>query len=438
MKKVNTSPISGMQELTPARQAIFNQIKQQITEVYRLHGFQNIETPTIERTEILLAKAGGDTEKQIYKVIKTAETADDADQALRFDHTVPLARYIAEHENDLAFPFKVSQIGRNFRGERAQKGRFREFYQLDVDIIGRGQLPVAYDAEVIVTAYAALKTFVKPKMLVRVSNRKILTGLLAELHLDTKSEAIFSIVDHAEKVTPETTENALKELQLDDAQMAKLTDFMTIHGTRAEVIARLQNLNINNNVYNEGISELDQVLKMLELHGLSDDVIADMLIVRGLDYYTGTVVETFLPDYREIGSICSGGRYDSLASHYTEQQLPGVGLSIGLTRLFYILSEYNLLDSGIVSNPIDVAIVPISEHEFEFAEQVANQIRAASFSADTILIDKKLGDKLTHAAKIAKHAIVIGENEVTTGQVSVKNLTSGDLQPLDEFLKTSV
>ena len=433
MKKLNTSPISGMQELTPARQAIFNQIKNQIAEVYRLHGFQNIETPIIERTEVLLAKAGGDTEKQIYKVFKTAETADDADQALRFDHTVPLARYIVEHENDLSFPFKVSQIGRNFRGERAQKGRFREFYQLDVDVIGRGQLPIAYDAEVITTAYAALKTFVKPQMKVRISNRKILTGLLEELGLKNQSEQIFSIVDHAEKVKPEVTHDALSELGLGDAVVSALENFMKLQGPRAEIIPKLQGLDITNPTFSQGIAELDEVLKLLEFQGLAEDAIADMLIVRGLDYYTGTVVEIFLPEHKEIGSICSGGRYDNLASHYTDQQLPGVGLSIGLTRLFYVLNEHDLLDAATAA-PVDVAIVPISESEYQFCYDLAGDLRTHGKSTDLILTDKKLGDKLTHAAKVAGSVIVVGENEVTTGNLTVKNLETGELQSLDEWL----
>ena len=437
MKKLNTSPISGTQELLPARQAIFNQIKNQIAEVYHLHGFQNIETPMIERTEILLAKAGGDTEKQIYKVVKTAETADDADQALRFDHTVPLARYIVEHENDLSFPFKVSQIGRNFRGERAQKGRFREFYQLDVDVIGRNNLPLIYDADAIATAYAALKTFVKPKMLVRISNRKILTGLLAELNLQDKSDGIFGIVDHAEKVKPEVTHSAFAEIGLDDQQLSTLEDFIKINGSRADVIAKLQALNITDPTFSERVKELDEVLKLLEAQGLGDDVIADMLIVRGLDYYTGTVAETFLPDHKEIGSICSGGRYDNLASHYTDQQLPGVGFSIGLTRLFYILNEYNLLDTT-VKNPIDVAIIPISEQEYQFCYDLSQGLREHGKITDLILTDKKLGDKLSYAAKIAQNVIIDGENEVASRNLTIKNLETGELTPLDEYLKSSV
>ncbi|MBQ3410046.1 histidine--tRNA ligase [Candidatus Saccharibacteria bacterium] len=422
MKKFNTSPISGAQEFLPSTQAVFSQLKSQIAQVYHAHGFQEIETPTIERTEILLAKAGGDTEKQIYKVVKTAETSDEADQALRFDHTVPLARYVVEHENDLPFPFKVTQIGRNFRGERAQKGRSREFYQCDVDIVGRNSLPLAYDAEAIATVYEALTTFVNAKMVVRISNRKILTGLLQALALSEKAEAIFGIIDHAEKVPASVTQEALKNLGLDDSQQQTLTDFISIHGTADEISEKLQSLNITNETYQQGVDELIQILTILSENGLAGNIIGDMLIIRGLDYYTGTVFETILPDYKEIGSICSGGRYDNLASNYTDQSFPGVGGSIGLSRLFYILQEKSLIKPEILQSHqlIDMAIIPISEHERKFAFDTAKKLRAEGKAVDVILTDKKLGDKLAYASKIASAAIVLGENEVTSGTYEIK------------------
>ena len=263
MKRINTSAISGMQELLPNTQVIFNTIKDQIARMYHLHGYQYIETPTIERTDILLAKAGGDTEKQIYKVVKTAETADEADQALRFDHTVPLARYVVEHESDLTFPFKVTQIGRNFRGERSQKGRFREFYQLDVDVIGRNTLSIAYDADVVETAYAALKTFIKPKMLIRISNRKILSGFLEALDLAEISKDIFDVIDHAEKVTAEQTKSALEELKISADKIAKILDFIKINGERETAVAALRALEIKNAQFEAGVAEIDFVLKTL-------------------------------------------------------------------------------------------------------------------------------------------------------------------------------
>ena len=427
MKKLNTTPISGMQELLPEKQRLFDDIKKKIEETYKKHGFLRIETPTIDRSEILFAKAGGDTEKQIYKVIKTAESAEDADQALRFDHTVPLARYIVEHESALDFPFKVTQTGKNFRGERAQKGRFREFYQLDIDVIGRETLPVSYDAEIIATLYDALKTFLKPKMLIRVSNRKILTGLIESQNLQEKSKELFSIIDHSEKVPPEKTAQALDEIGLTPDQKDLINKFMSIKGPRAEVIEKLAALNIEDETTKQGIDELDTVLKLLEIQGA--EAVGDMLIVRGLDYYTGTVFETFLPDYWKLGSVCSGGRYENLAGNYTDQNFPGVGGSIGLTRLFSVLDDNGLLDKAI-SQPVDIALVPISENENAFALKLAKILREKGFSTDAILTDKKLGQKLTHAAKIAKNGIVIGETEAKTGELKIKNFETGEEKPL--------
>ena len=435
MKKFNTSPISGMQELTPAKQALFDKLKNQIVGVYHSHGFLRIETPVIERTDILLAKAGGDTEKQIYKVVKTAETEDDADQALRFDHTVPLARYVVEHENDLTFPFKVTQSARNFRGERAQKGRFREFYQLDVDVIGREKLAVSYDADVIKTAYDALMTFIKPEMKIRISNRKILTGLLQELGLQTKSEDIFGIIDHAEKVPKEKTVSSFEEIGLSGAEIEKLTAFMNINGAREDVVSNLKSLGINNDIFILGVEELNNVLSLLEKQGLGETAIGDMLIIRGLDYYTGTVFETFLPEYREIGSICSGGRYENLASNYTDQNFPGVGASIGLTRLFQTLDDNNLLEN-IDKKSIDLVLIPFSENEYEYTFNLAEKLRGCGKTVDINLTDKKVGDKFTYAAKIAKFASVIGENEVETGNIEVKDLETGNKLKLEDYIRS--
>src|SRR5574344_692288 len=426
MKKMNTSPISGTQELLPKDQLIFDDLKHNIEDVYKKHGFLRIETPIIERTEILLAKAGGDTEKQIYKVYKTAETANDADQALRFDHTVPLARFVVEHENDLTFPFKVTQIGRNFRGERAQKGRFRDFYQLDCDVIGRDSLSILYDAEVIKTAYDALKTFIKPEMKIRISNRKILTGILQELNLTAKSDAIFSIIDHAEKVPKDKTLSAFTEEGLTSDEIAKLDKFMNISGEKDEVIESLNNLDIKNEIFKAGLTEFELVLSSLEAQGLKGIAVADMLIVRGLDYYTGSVFETFLPEYRQIGSICSGGRYENLAEYYTDQKLPGVGISIGLTRLFYILNANNLLEKN-NNYLLDMVVIPISDQEIPAALKFAD-IRRNGYNekVDVIMSDKKLGDKIKYASKLTRYAAILGEEEVRLGKVNIKNLQTGE------------
>ena len=425
MKKLNTSPISGMQELLPEQQAIFNNLKNTIAEVYHSHGYLDIETPTIERTEILFAKAGGDTEKQIYKVVKTAESADDSDQALRFDHTVPLARYVVEHENSLAFPFKVSQIGPNFRGERAQKGRFREFYQCDIDVISRNSLPIAYDADVIATLIQTLLSFgLATPVLARISNRKILTGLIEALNLTDKATDIYSIIDHAEKVSPEKTKDSFTEIGVHEECCQKLLTFIDLRGERSYIIDSLKNLNISNPTFLDGVSELNKVLGLLESMKLSRHIIADMKIVRGLDYYTGTVFEFILPEYKSIGSIGGGGRYDNLTGYFTEQIFPGVGGSIGLTRLFYILNEYHLLPTK-STKAIEYAIIPISDAELNFAFYTATKLRDNGHTVTVVLTDKKLGDKLTYAAKVAAQGIVIGESEVASKNLQVKNFATG-------------
>jgi histidyl-tRNA synthetase len=425
MKKINTTPISGMQELLPQEQAIFDNLKTKISQTFHNHGFFNIETPSIERTEILLAKAGGDTEKQIYKVVKTAETADEADQALRFDHTVPLARYVVEHENNLSFPFQVSQIGTNFRGERAQKGRFREFYQCDCDIIGRNNLSIAYDASVIATLLSVFQSFeLKTPVLARINNRKILSGLLHALGLESQSESIYNIIDHAEKVTVEKTELDLSELGLDKSSIKKILAFINLHGERSFVVKELNNLEIDDDMFSAGIAELDQVLYLLESAKLGDQIIADMKIVRGLDYYTGTVFEFILSEYKHIGSVCGGGRYENLASFFTDQSFPGVGGSIGLTRLFYVLNAENLLPEN-SQNLLDYAIIPVSEAEVDEAMLVADKLRHDNHSATVVLINKKLGDKINYASKIATSGIVIGENEIGSQVLQSKNYATG-------------
>ena len=422
MKKLNTSPISGMLELLPSEQAIFNQYKSEIAEAYHLHGFQNIETPTIDRNEILFAKAGGDTEKQIYRVIKTDESADDSTQSLRYDHTVPLARYIVEHESELTFPFRVSQIGRNFRGERAQKARFREFYQCDVDVIGRNELPLSYDAEVIATVVDALKTFKLPAIRVRVNNRKFLSGVLDFLGVKNYAADIMGIIDHAEKVPEEKTVASLKELGIPEETVVKITTFINAHGT-TEDIKKLDFLDFNDERVIKGFADLEFVMNELKLLGLEANVEADMKIVRGLDYYTGTVFETNVVGFEQLGSICSGGRYDNLASNYTDQSFPGVGGSIGLTRVYAVLSEAGLLENTI-SAPVDVAIICLGDTRAT-AYELAKSLREKGKSTDVILSDKKLGDLMRHAARIAKTGIVIGENEVKTGKFMLKDFTTG-------------
>ena len=417
-----------MQELLPTEQAIFDQLKQSISDVYHHYGFLNIETPIIERTDILLAKAGGDTEKQIYMVNKTAESADSPDQALRFDHTVPLARYIVEHNNDLPFPFQVTQIGRNFRGERAQRGRYREFYQCDADIIGREKLPIAYDAKVIACIYDALKTFNLPKMTIRISNRKVLSGFLSALGLNEKTTAISDIIDHAEKLPEDKSRSALAELNLNGEQIDKICAFMFTKGGYSEVENKLRDILGDIAPVEEGLKELKEVTDILSTKK-TDNFIIDFMIIRGLDYYTGTVFETMLDDYREIGSIASGGRYENLASNFTDQKFPGVGGSIGLTRLFFILNEYDLINIE-TKQPLDYVILPISSNEYEASFELAAKLRDEGKTVDIDLTDRKLGDRFNRAAKISDSAIVIGNDEVISQKYQAKNLKTGEITQL--------
>ncbi len=427
MKKYNTSPLSGMQELLPTEQAVFDKLKQNISDVYHHFGFLSIETPIIERTDILFAKAGGDTEKQIYKVSKTAESEDSADQALRFDHTVPLARYVVEHNQDLVFPFQVTQINRNFRGERAQRGRFREFYQCDADIIGREKLPIIYDGKVIACIYDALMTFNLPKMIVRISNRKVLAGFLNHLGLSEKTAEISNVIDHAEKVPLEKSKEALKEVGLTDEQVEKVVTFMFTKGDYATVENSLFKIMGDLTPVAEGLAELKEIFDVLNT-GLGKYII-DFMIIRGLDYYTGNVFEIMLEDYREIGSIAGGGRYENLASNFSDQKFPGVGGSIGLTRLFFILREFNLIEME-DKQPVDYIIMPLSKNEIEESIQLAAKLREEGNIVDIDLTDRKLGDRFHRASKISKWAVVVGNDEVISQKFIAKNLQNGETKEL--------
>ena len=405
-----------MPEFLPEKQAVLNCLKGVIRENYSRHGFQIIETPAIERLEILLAKAGGETEKQIYKVCKTTEEMSEADEGLRFDHTVPLARYVVEHENDLAFPLRAAQIGPSWRGERAQKGRFREFVQCDVDVIGRGELPLEYDADVIDTmldAYAGmgLNTPVKA----RISNRKILSGFLMWLGVGDRAAKIYSAIDHMDKNPAGWLTGALEEIGLEGDKAGKIVELVGLHGG-AEVLEALEAMGVEDERFAAGVAELLAVYGAL---GGRDGVEIDLGIVRGLDYYTGTVFEFGLPEYAEAGSIGGGGRYENLAEYFTEQKLPGVGGSIGLSRLFYLIGEHGLVDDD-AEKMLEYAVVPVSGEQNKFAAEVARGLRAGGTSAAVVYLDKKLGQKLTYAAKIAQKAVVIGEEEVKSRKWKVK------------------
>ena len=417
--KINTAPISGFMELLPNEQAKFEAMKRKILETFRLHGFLMVETPMIERSEILLAKSGGETDKQIYGVEPPRESASSFRQALRFDQTVPLARYIVEHENMLGFPMRVMQCGKVFRGERAQHGRFREFYQCDIDILGREKLEAGYDSEIIAALIEAFRSFMRTDFKFRISNRKILSSLIQKLELTDKSTQVFRIIDRSEKVSAEETAKRFRELEIPEEAFSVLMEFLGLHGEREEIINALRKIGEL-----DGVDELEKLMRELEEMGCAGEMIADMKIVRGLDYYTGTVFECNLVEFPEAGSVCSGGRYENLAGTFSQKKFPGVGGAIGLTRLFDILRENDLLVEETGMN--DYAILPITEQEFPFAEEVARLIRRENDSVEVDRTEKKLGDRLRRAAKFARNTIVIGEDEVANRTVKIRNMETGD------------
>lgn len=433
MQKVNVSPLSGFMELLPDEQKEFDRIKQVILEEHKKHGFLAIDTPLIWRREVLLAKAGGETEKQIYELER-----GDNKLALRFDHTVPLAAYVAGKQGELNFPFKVSQIGKNYRGERPQNGRYREFYQCDCDVVGRGSLDVAYDAEVISMAYDIYKQLDFGEFTIRVSNRKVLVGFLQGLALMNVAE-IMRVIDRAEKISREDLEEELKQLSVTDEQMDKLEIFIGVSGNNEDVLNNLDEFGIENELFEEGVKELRQVVGQLAAMGIKDSVKVDLMIVRGLDYYTGTVFETILNEHPEVGSVASGGRYDNLVAQYSNESFPGVGISIGLTRLFSALIDAGLIN--ITKNTaVDVLIIPIDRTKKgdEFCYRLAQMVRTAGKSADILFASGKVGKKMSYADKTkAGSVVVVGENEVESGKVLVKNMRTGEVDEFDEWLKNT-
>ena len=346
-------------ELLPARQVQFERMAEELRRTYSLYGFTPLDTPIIEASEVLLAKAGGETEKQIYRFSK-----GDTDLSLRFDLTVPLAKYVALHYAGLSFPFRRFQIGKVYRGERAQRGRFREFYQADIDIIGDGKLDIANEAEIPSIIYQTFTALGLKRFQIRVNNRKILSGFYAMLGLSDKSGDIMRVVDKLPKIGPDKVRELLTDevLALTGEQADEILKFISITGSNNHVLSALEEYRSRHELFDTGLDELNTVVKYLSAFGVPEENFAvDLTIARGLDYYTGTVYETFMLDHPEIGSICSGGRYDNLAEYYTEKQLPGVGISIGLTRLFYVLEEQGYLNDSLITSPADVLILRSEE-----------------------------------------------------------------------------
>jgi len=421
MEHIKPRTLSGFMELLPARQQLFDRMVDTLRETYSLYGFTPLDTPLIESSDILLAKGGGETEKQIYRFSK-----GDADLSLRFDLTVPLAKYVALHYNDLNFPFRRFQIGKVYRGERAQRGRFREFYQADIDVIGDGALDILNEAEIPAIIYRAFTKLGLSRFRIRVNNRKILSGFYALLQLSEKSGEIMRIVDKLEKIGDEKVKTLLQEEGISSENAAEILRFTKITGTNEEVLLALRSYEGKNELFDAGLEELSAVLSNLSAFGVPESNFAvDLTIARGLDYYTGTVYETVMLDHPEIGSICSGGRYDNLAEYYTDRKLPGVGISIGLTRLFYVLGEQGYLNDDLLTAPADVLIFPMTDDPSQ-AISFATELRNAGLRTQLYTEQKKFKAKMGYADKQGIPFVAfIGEDEIQSGMVSLKNLQTG-------------
>ena len=434
MAKITPRTLSGFMELLPAPQQQLERMMDILRKTYALYGFTPLDTPVIEASEVLLAKGGGETEKQIYRFQK-----GDADLALRFDLTVPLAKYVALHGGELSFPFRRYQIGKVYRGERAQRGRFREFYQADIDIIGDGKLDIANEAEIPSIIYQTFTRLGLKRFQIRVNNRKILNGFYAMLGLTEQSGDIMRTVDKLDKIGPDKVRGLLTgELGLTEEAAGDILRFIAITGSNQEVLTALEGYRGRNEVFDTGLTELETVVKYLAAFGVPEENFAvDLTIARGLDYYTGTVYETTLLDHPEIGSVCSGGRYDNLAEYYTDRQLPGVGISIGLTRLFYVLGEQGMLNPQLPTAPADVLILPMTA-ELTPAIQLATRLRAAGVRTQLYTEQKKFKAKMNYADKIGvPYVEFLGDDEVSAGVVACKDMVSGEQTtlPFDETLQ---
>lgn len=422
--------LSGFMELLPKQQVLMENIMQVLRDTYALYGFTPLDTPLIEASEILLAKGGGETEKQIYRFIK-----GDSDLSLRFDLTVPLAKYVALHYSELAFPFRRFQIGKVYRGERAQRGRFREFYQADIDIIGDGSLSVANEAEIPAIIYQVFSRLGLRKFQIRVNNRKILNGFYEILDLEKQAGDIMRTVDKLEKIGAEKVKNLLVgEYGIDIEKAEEILRFISIKGSNQEVLEQLEKYRCQNLLFDLGLNELGAVVRYLSAFGVPEENFAvDLTIARGLDYYTGTVYETFMTEHPEIGSVCSGGRYDNLAEYYTDKLLPGVGISIGLTRLFYVLNEQKMLNEQLNTAPADVLLIPMVE-DLSPAVELATKFRNAGVRVQLYGEQKKFKAKMNYADKIGVPFVVfLGEDEIRDGVVACKDMRSGEQTKLNFY-----
>ena len=421
INKTEPRTLPGFMELLPEEQILFNQIKDIIRKNYEKFGFLPLDTPIIEDSKVLLAKAGGETEKQIYRFNK-----GENDLSLRFDLTVPLAKYVAKNYGELAFPFRRYQIGKVYRGERQQKGRYREFYQCDIDIIGDEELSIKNDAELPNIIYHTFKELDFGKFTICINNRKILSGLFESINLAEISSDILRVIDKIDKIGKENVIKELEEMEISTSKIDKIISFIEIKGTTDEKIKKLEDLKIENSTFQKGLEELKSVIKYIRFFEVPEEFFKiEPTIARGLDYYTGTVYETFLDEYKSLGSICSGGRYENLAEYYTDKKLPGVGISIGLTRLFYQLNEIKLIKPQ-KKSIADILIISMTEN-FEYVSKVAKKMRDYGKNVQIYYEEKKLKAQFRYADKLKiLYTIVIGDDEVQKGIYTIKNMETGE------------
>ena len=422
MDKIKPRTLSGFMELLPERQVCFDSMVSKLRRSFSLYGFTPLDTPLMESAEILLAKGGGETEKQIYTLRK-----GDNDLAIRYELTASLAKYVALHYNDLTFPLRRYEIGKVYRGERAQRGRFREFYQADIDIIGDGSLDIMNEAEIPSVIYRCLTSMGLERFFIRINNRKVLNGFFEILGINdaAASTNVMRVVDKLDKIG---TENLLKtlinDLGLSQAQADEIIGFVT---SKDDPFAALEKYRGKSDTFDLGLEELSSLQKHLTDFGVPETHYKiDISLARGLDYYTGTVYETYLSDYPEVGSVCGGGRYDNLAEYYTDRKMPGVGISLGLTRLFSILQDQGLLNDSLLSAPADVLIIPMTD-DLSHAVKLATSMRETGLRVQIYSENKKFKAKVSYADKLGIPFVVfLGEDEIENGLITVKNMTTGE------------
>ena len=428
MARIKPHTLSGFMELLPGAQQQMERFMETLRQSYALYGFTPLDTPVIEGADVLLAKGGGETEKQIYRFQK-----GDSDLALRFDLTVPLAKYVAMHYGELTFPFRRYQIGKVYRGERAQRGRFREFYQADIDIIGDGKLDIMNEAEIPAVIYRTFTALGLEKFRIRVNNRKVLNGFFALLGLSEQAGDVMRTIDKLEKIGPDKVRDILTgELGVSGEAAAELLAFIACPGGTSDKLAMLEQYRGRNDVFDTGLDELTTVVEYLGAFGVPEENFeVDLTIARGLDYYTGTVYETVLTDHPEIGSVCSGGRYDNLAEYYTDKTLPGVGISIGVTRLFYVLQEQKMLSEQMLTAPAEAVVIPMDKACMAFAVETATALRSAGVRTQVYYEDKKFKQKMSFADKSGiPFVLIIGGDEAAEGVAAVKDMSTGAQEKL--------